>query len=813
MTDLPTGTVTLLFTDIEGSTRLLHELGERYVEVLAEHRRALREAFAAHDGVEVDTQGDAFFVAFARAQDALAAARDAQAALSTGPARARIGIHTGEPQLTNEGYVGIDVHRAARVMAAGHGGQVLVSEATRVLVAEQFPLRDLGPHRLKDMTAPQHLYQAGGGDFPPLKSLNQTNLPVAASALIGRERELAELVAMLRDGARVVTVTGAGGSGKTRLALQAAAELVDDFPGGVHWVPLAGLADPQLVLPGVAQTLGATDDLQTHLADRETLLLLDNFEHVLEAAAQLAELLAHAPATKVLATSRAPLRIDGEREFALDPLVEPDALAFFVARAGDAGLRLDADETVREICLRLDRLPLALELAAARAKLLGPERLLARLDERLPLLTGGRRDAPERQQTLRATIEWSHDLLDERARQLFAQLSVFAGGFSLEAAERVAAADLETLAELVDLNLVKSTGDGRFLMLETIAEYARERLEPDEGEDVRRAHAEYLVGLLELANLSSGTELEMRHEVAIVEQDNARAALDWAQASDPVLGLRVAIALELFWATHSPLEGIARLQALLEHVESPALRAAGLRSIGGAADPVGQNELAERMYEQSLALYRSLGDETGIAHLLMRLAHSAYYRGDLGASQALADESLALHRRHGLAMGEMQVETLLGRLDIAAGNVENGLAKLETCARQARELGFAWWEVVTLVSLADEILASGLCPDPEAHVRRGVEVAERIGNHTNVVYGLLQLARIAADRGDAQRAGRLWGAVEAETERRPPDGWDPDESEHTVVLRGLSGPAFERALAVGRSHSLEEAVADALSAS
>jgi hypothetical protein len=332
MRPLPTGTVSFLVTDIEGSTRLLSELGDDYAEVLAEHRRLLREAFTRHGGVEVDTQGDAFFVAFARASDAVAAASEARAVLADGPVRVRIGIHTGEPIVTQEGYVGVDVHRAARVCAAGHGGQVLLTQTTRDLV-DGLELRDLGEHRLKDLAEPQRLYQLGSEEFLPLKTLDATNLPIVVSSLLDREAEIAELVSLLSNGSRLVTVTGAGGTGKTRLALQVAAELAGAMEDGVFWVPLADLSDPDLVLPTVAQTLGAKGDLSSSVRDREALLLLDNAEHVLAAAAALAQLLASAPRLRLLVTSRAPLHLSGEREYPLEPLPDDDAVMLFVERA------------------------------------------------------------------------------------------------------------------------------------------------------------------------------------------------------------------------------------------------------------------------------------------------------------------------------------------------------------------------------------------------------------------------------------------------------------------------------------------------
>jgi len=381
--ELPTGTVTFLFTDVEGSTRLLHELGDAYVDALGKHRKALRECFARHGGVEVDTQGDAFFVAFARASDALAAAADGQAALETGPIRVRIGLHTGEPLVTEEGYVGIDVHRAARIAAVGYGGQILVSQSTRDLAAPA-ALRDLGDHRLKDLTAPERIYQLGEGDFPPLKSLNTTNLPVASNPLVGRETELAELTGMLTNSERLVTLTGPGGSGKTRLGLQVGAELLEDFPGGVFFVPLASLSAPELVRPAIARAAGVRQ--LEELAGRRALLLLDNFEHLLGAATEVAALLEAGGSAKVLATSRAPLRVHGECEFAVDPLLETDAVELLVQRARSVRRDFAPDEHAKEICRRLDGLPLAVELAAARLRSLDSAALLERLGDARGLL-------------------------------------------------------------------------------------------------------------------------------------------------------------------------------------------------------------------------------------------------------------------------------------------------------------------------------------------------------------------------------------------------------------------------------------------
>jgi hypothetical protein len=398
--ELPTGTVTFLFTDVEGSTQLLHELGaEAYAEALADHRRIFREAVAAHGGVEVDTQGDAFFVAFPTAPGALAAATEATEALAGGPIQVRIGVHTGTPLLADEGYVGADVHRAARIAAVGHGGQVLVSAATRTLVDRQ--LTDLGEHRLKDLSAPERIYQLGPGEFLPLKSLYRTNLPVPTTPFLGRERELAEVLDLLGGGLRLVTLTGPGGTGKTRLALQAAGAAADAFPDGVFWVPLAPLRDPELVVEETARALGAEDGLAAHIADKSLLVLLDNFEHVIEAGGDLADLLATCPSLRVLVTSRELLRLPGEQAYPVPPLAPQEGRELFLARARAADPGFATSDAVGELCARLDNLPLALELAAARVRVLSPEQLVDRLGQRLDLLKAGRGSDP-RQQTLRA---------------------------------------------------------------------------------------------------------------------------------------------------------------------------------------------------------------------------------------------------------------------------------------------------------------------------------------------------------------------------------------------------------------------------
>jgi len=651
--ELPSGTITLLFTDIEGSTRLLHELGERYADVLAEHRRVLREAFSRHGGVEVDTQGDAFFVAFSRATDAVAAAGDAQDALGDGPVRVRIGVHTGEPVVTDEGYVGADVHQAARIMSAGHGGQILVSETTRRLLGATAEVRDLGDHRLKDLTAPQRLYQLGDAHFPPLRTLYRTNLPIQPTPLVGRERELEEAGTLIRSH-RLLTLTGPGGSGKTRLALQLAAEAVEQFPDGVFWVPLQALRDPALVERAIGASVGADDGLIEYVGNKRLLVLLDNFEQVVEAAPNVAVLLAGTPHVTVLVTSREPLQVESEQRYPVEPLPEDDAALLFLERARAVAPAFRPTGVVGEICRRLDGLPLAIELAAARVALLEPEELLARLEQRLSLLASRSRDAPARQRTLRSTIEWSYELCEPDEQQLFRRLAVFQGSFSLEAAESVCAADLDTLESLLVKNLLRRWGSGRLGLLDTIREYALERLDASpEAEEVRRRHAEHFLAVLQEANLNAGkldARKPLRHDIALAEQENLRGALAWAVRSGSVtLGLELATAADWCWVMHDSDEGMRWFHRLLERPKTetvaPDLRADALRCYAASAYMSGNPQLSERLLEESLAVYEELEDEHGRAVLLHRLGISAMNRGDLDRARRLVEESHVIHAR------------------------------------------------------------------------------------------------------------------------------------------------------------------------
>ncbi len=593
MGELPSGTITLLFADIEGSTALLRELGpERYGAALAEYRRVMREAITTNGGIEVETEGDGFFVAFPTARQATAGALAAQAGLMDRQLRARMGLHTGEPLVVEGHYTGIDVHRAARICAAGHGGQILISRSTCELLEGASGIRDVGHHRLKDLGEPVRLYQLGDGDFPALHSLNATNLPVQLTPLVGRERELDEAGRLLHA-QRLVTFTGAGGSGKTRLALQLAADAVEEFPDGVCWVPLQALRDPELVLATIARALGTTEDLFEHLGNKHALIVLDNFEQLLPAASHLGDLLARLPHLKLLVTSREPLHVGAEYAYPVAPLREREAVTLFLERARAAQPDFAYAEAIVEICRRLDCLPLALELAAARVKALSTAELLKRLDRRLPILTGGPRDAPERQRTLRATIAWSYELLTLDEQRLFARLAVFSGGCAIDAAEEVCEADLDTIAALIDKNLLRREGD-RYVMLETIAEYALECLEArGELEELRRRHGEYyLKRARSVEHLIRSPQAAKLLDTLERDHGNLQTALAWASQGDPDRPLRLAV-----WGLAARLHGSGDL----------ALKRQDLSE-------------AARLYRESLEYGLQLQDDLQTAYCLAGLA-------------------------------------------------------------------------------------------------------------------------------------------------------------------------------------------------
>jgi predicted ATPase/class 3 adenylate cyclase len=817
MAELPTGTVTLVFTDIEGSTSLLHELGERYADVLAAHRRVLRDAFSRHGGVEVDTQGDAFFIAFARAADAVAAARDAQAALADGPVWVRIGLHTGEPVVTEEGYVGLDVHRAARIMGAGHGGQVLLSETTARLLDSGADLRGLGEHRLKDLSAPQRLYQLGSEEFPPLRTLYRTNLPIQSTPLVGRERELEEAGELIRS-RRLLTLTGPGGSGKTRLALQLAAEALEQFPDGVFWVPLQALRDPALVERAIATSVGADDGLSEYVGSKRLLVLVDNFEQVVEAAPAVSSLLAATPNAKVLVTSREPLHVESEYRYPVEPLPDDDAAVLFVERASAVAPGLLPSAAVSEICRRLDGLPLAIELAAARVALLEPDELLVRLDRRLPLLASRSRDAPARQRTLRATIEWSSELLAPDEQELFRRLAVFRGSFLLDAAEVVCGARLDALESLVVKSLVRRWGSGRLGMLDTIREYAAELLDasPD-ADDVYRRHAEYFRDVADHANLNAGTRRAggQRLDIGLAEQDNFRGALAWALRSDSVaLGFEIAVALEQLWTLEDPDEGIRWFERLFERPEaelvSPSLRAEALRAYGSSLGIAGHWAAAEELWIRSLALFEELDDEHGRAVLMHRLGIVAALRGELARARELVEVSHEIHERSGDVFGRAQTTGTLGAILRDEGDERSAMPLVRESVVLARDAAVPWWESGALAELASLSLNAGLLDEGEAHARESLALADQLRDRPGRIFGVGLLARIAAERGLPERAGLLWGAIEDEDAVAPLGGWRRHRQTCEGRILELARPEFDRSRAEGRALTLDDAVAIAL---
>jgi predicted ATPase len=753
--ELPSGTVTFLFSDVEGSTRLLQELGEGYAEVLGEHRRALREAFRRHGGVEVDTQGDAFFVAFAKASDALAAAREGREALTASPIRVRMGLHTGEPVVTEEGYVGIDVHRAARIAAAGHGGQILVSQSTRDLAGAD-GLRDLGEHRLKDLTAPERIYQLGGGDFPALKSLNQSNLPVQPTPLVGREHELREIGELLHS-CRLLTLTGAGGSGKTRLALQAAAEVVDEFPDGVWFVPLASLTDPQLVESAIAEIVGAREDLADFLRGRQLLLLLDNLEQLLP---ELAPIVASLDA-RILATSRERLDLAVEQEYEVPTLPLDDAVALFTQRARQLRSNFEPDEYVTQIAFRLDGLPLALELAAALVKVLTPKQISSRLEHALDVLTAGTRDAPERQRTLRATIEWSYELLSAEEQRLFAELAVFAGSFEFEAAETVAAAELEVVRALVDKSLLRQTGEGRFFMLETIREYAAERLEGSGTADAtRRRHAEWVEGLAMAAreDLRGDRQVEVLDQLT-AEHANVRAALTFAIASgDAQVALGISGSLGRYWAFRGHLrEGRHWLEAALALPKAAAdeVRWRALYWESDFAASLGDRSIAVTASEAGLAIARELGNATAVGALAQQLARTLLDEGDSQRAEALLEEAAHLAAQEGDQRGTAELAFVRGRVLLRNGDPSSAASLFEECLELDRQSGDTQGAVVSLAYLAFSLASGGNVEPSRQRLRESLQLCADLGYALGVAICLQVEATLALAEDDASLAAAL----------------------------------------------------------
>ena len=816
MRDLPSGTVTFLFTDVEGSTKLLHELGaEAYAEALLEHRRVLREAFSAHGGVEVDTQGDAFFVAFPTAPGALAAAAAALEGLSTSPIRVRMGVHTGTPHVDEEGYVGVDVHRAARIAAAGHGGQVLISASTAALLGTD-GLRDLGEHRLKDLSAPERIYQLGDDEFPPLKSLYRTNLPIPATPFLGREHELAEVCGLLED-ARLLTLTGPGGTGKTRLGLQAAAEAAERYPDGIFWVPLAPLRSRARPGDGGA---GARSQGRSCGAPRRQIAAASvrQLRARRRGSPCLSELLASCPNVHLLVTSRELLRVPGEQAYPVPPLEPEDGTELFVARARAALPSFVASDAVPELCARLENLPLALELAAARVRVLSPEQIVERLSQRLDLLKAGRGVDP-RQQTLRATIEWSHELLDEDEQRLFARLAVFAGGCTLESAEAVCDADLDTLESLVDKSLVRIREGDRFWMLETIREYAAERLEDSgEAEMLERRHAEHFLELGKEAELNTRVYSGEWIGRLQAEHDNLRAALDHLAASGEIeLVLQLAGDLAHFWHYGGHVaEGRRRLEnALIEAPESPtAARADALTAAARMTYGTGDATAARPIAEQALELHRRLGDPRGAALDLNVLCVASIEEGDLEQAQQLAEESLALFRQAGDEHNAVAATRTLAFTYHSRGDLERARTLHESNLFEARALGFKEQEAQTLGSLAMIAFEQGRIEDALALGKQNLLACRDLGSLHGLAQSLCRNASsFAVFPGKADTAARLLSCFEALREQiGVSEAWVARMNEQTLsaIRARLDESDFAEAWEEGQALTIDEAVALAL---
>jgi len=819
VTELPTGTVTFLFTDIEGSTRLAQALGAGWPPLLERHRQIARAAWAAHDGTEIGTEGDSFFVVFERAAEAVAAAVATQRGLAAeqwpqdAAVRVRMGMHSGEGLVSGGSYVGLDVHRAARIAGAGHGGQVLVSASTRSLVETALPegvsLREMGEHRLKDLSRPERIWgltiEGLPSDFPPLGTLNAVpnNLPTQLTSFLGRAREIAEARQLLIDG-RLLTLTGPGGTGKTRLALQIAADATDRFPDGIYFVPLGTIGQADLVLPTIAQAVGLVDPgmeplqrLAEHIGDRCFLLVLDNFEQVSDAAPGIAELLIRAPRISALVTSRSPLRVYGEREYPVPPLGVPDprhlpdleqfstfeSVALFVERAmavrPDFAITSANAPAVAEICVRLDGLPLAIELAAARVRVLSPQAIMDRLGDRLALLSSGSRDVPERQQTLRGAIAWSHDLLEDDDRRVFARFSAFAGGATLDAIQAVVfdpgerADALDAIASLVDKSLVRqetqADGEPRFRMLETIREYAIEQLDArGETEQQRERHAAWVLAFAERhASTVFGDEQRVALDAFERDHDNIRAAIAWAMTTGRVdTAMRVFAATWRFWQMRGYLaEGREQADRILagptEGVD-PEVRAAALEAAGGIAYWQADMGASQAWYAEALALARAAGDDARTANALYNMSFAyALTEDEMEEARAIAIEAVELYRRVGDEAGIGRALWGLANTYYFDRRDSAGIASAEEALQVFRRLGDRFMTAWSLYMIGLFNL-----PIDRAVARRSFEEALPLfttsGDKSG--YGLIfdGFATLEYADGDVPRAVRLAGYAAAE---------------------------------------------------
>ena len=853
---LPVGTVTFLFTDIEGSTRLLQQAGEVYGSLLDDHRRLLRAAFDAHAGREVDTQGDSFFVAFAAPGQAVAAAAQAQRALAEHvwphpfAVRVRMGLHTGEVTEDHGSYVGVAVHRGARIAAAGHGGQILLSDATAALVRDELPaggvLHDLGEHRLKDFAVPARLYQLDLAGlptaFPPLRTATRRfRLPALPGATIGRDREVAALAALLVDPrTRLVTLTGPGGIGKTRLAVEAAHAAAADLPGGVAFVPLVALTDPSLVLGALADAVGARREagedavasLGTALGSDRTLLVLDNLEQVVEAAGDLAELLDRVPGVVLLATSRSALRVRSEQQFPVAALSVPAAVRLFEQRAAAVrpGFPADGDDgaAVTEICRRLDGLPLAIELAAARVRVLAPRALLARLGERLDALGTGPVDLPERQRTLRATMDWSHGLLRPHEQALFARLAVFAGGWGLDAAERICGRTgepdvLDTLTALVDASLVvpDDSPEARFTMLETVRAYARERLStlPDRRQTEQR-HTEWVHSLATDLVRARGAGYRLARARLDREHANLGAAvqrlLDDGEVASLALLVRNAATYLRYRGAEREATGWVDAALTLFPGTDPAARGRLLVLRAVLASVIGQGASVPGLLDEALPLLPDTPDhDLDRALATIPGIQVAAGRG-LQEGVRAADEALARFSALGLEVGQALMHLVLGDLALATGPA-GGAAEHYRCAvALSEELGEDGMLGRALGQLGTSRLAQGDLADGRPAVLRGARISRRSGRPTAMAFALEGLAALAVAEDRPAVAVRSLAVAAAARGAQALPLQPPvaalvlELADRARVLLGVDASDREEAAARGWSlaHALDRALED-----
>jgi len=873
---LPTGTVTFFFSDIEGSTRLIQQLGERYPDVLLAHHTVLRKALAEHGGNELRTEGDSFFIVFGSALDACSGAAAAQLALHShawpegGRVQVRIGLHTGEATLVGNEYLGLDVHRAARVASAAHGGQVLVSETTRALVDHVLPLslslKDLGLHRLKDLARPERLYQLNieglTGEFPALRTLEATpnNLPTQMTSFIGRDDQVREARQLLTR-ARLLTLTGPGGTGKTRLSLQIAADVMDQFPDGVYFVPLAAVQDPELVPSAIAQALAISttgsrhpiEALVDYLHDKRTLLVLDNFEQLLPAAPIATTLLEGSPGLRVLVSSRAVLRVYGEQEFPVPPLALPDlkalpslsalsqfeAVKLFIERAvavkPDFRATNENAPAIAGICERVDGLPLAIELAAARIKLFSPQALLTRLEKSLSALGSGARDLPGRQQTLRGAIQWSYDMIEAPGRRLLARFSVFARGGSLEQVEPVCgpAGDVggdvvDALDQLADQSLLRRLPDfsePRFLMLQTIREFAAEQLEQgNEAAPIKDRHVQAFLALAQQAqpHMFGGQRKDWLDRLEM-EHDNFRAALDWTIARDDArTALQLSGSLWRFWQMRGHIhEGRARMAQVLAMPNSRDFlqeRLVALEAAGGLAYWQADMDAAQHFYDECLELTRTTADKKALANAL----YNASFPGVVDRQRAfkqnsrprlLLQEALPLFRELGDQSGVARALWGLGNgyyFEKDFARSRTFLEESQALARAADDRFSLGWALHThgLVMLKTHDIESA---------RKDFLEAAQLFNEAKDISGMVlqldNLSQVIRQDGDPVRATRLAGAAKAHQATSGTSlGWLLSEQEGRTGREGLSEDEAARAWAEGQAMSLERALAEAVAA-